>query len=122
LKEKRREFIVNSPLLVYDRQKNRMDKERPTKRKKSRWWPTSRGAMRIFAALIAVGALLFVFRGYFPENLRDRPLTVLGASTVVVAAVVVLVRVGQHYQWTGFGESVQPKLDDQEITPLPMLF
>jgi uncharacterized protein YjbI with pentapeptide repeats len=112
---------VNSLLLVYDSQKNRMDEEHPAKRKKSRWWPTSRGAMRIFAALIAVGALLFVFRGYYPENLRDGPLTVLGAATAV-AAVVVLIRVGQHYQWTGFGESVQPKSGDQEIQPRKTLW
>ncbi len=52
-----------------------------------------RGAIRIFAALIAGGALLFVFRGYYLESLRDRPLTILGAATVV-AAVVVLIRVG----------------------------
>ena len=99
-----------------------MDEEHLAKRKKSRWWPTSRGAMRIFAALIAVGALLFVFRGYYPENLRDRPLAVLGAATVVVAAVVVLIRVGQHYQWTGFGESVRPKADSQEIQPRKTLW
>jgi uncharacterized protein YjbI with pentapeptide repeats len=121
LKAKRRTFIVNSLLLVYDSQKNRMDEEHPAKRKKARWWPTSRGAMRIFAALIAVGALLFVFRGYYPENLRDGPLTVLGAATAV-AAVVVLIRVGQHYQWTGFGESVQPKSGDQEIQPRKTLW
>ena len=77
--------------------------------------------MRIFAALIAVGALLFVFRGYYLEYLRDRPLTVLGAATVV-AAVVVLIRVGQHYQWTGFGERVQPKPDNQEIQPRKTLW
>ena len=78
--------------------------------------------MRIFAALIAVGSLLFVFRDYYPENLRDRPLAVLGAAAVVVAAVVVLIRVGQHYQWTGFGESVQPKSGDQEIHPRKTLW
>jgi uncharacterized protein YjbI with pentapeptide repeats len=78
--------------------------------------------MRITAVLIAVGALLFVFREYIPENLRDRPLAVLGATTVVVAAVVVLIRVGQHYQWTGFGESVQPKSGDQEIHPRKTLW
>ena len=78
--------------------------------------------MRITAVLIAVGALLFVFRDYYPENLRDRPLAVLGAATVVVAAVVVLIRVGQHYQWTGFGESVQPKSDNQEIQPRKTLW
>ena len=78
--------------------------------------------MRIFAALIAVGSLLFVFRDYYPENLRDRPLAVLGAAAVVVAAVVVLIRVGQHYQWTGFGESVRPKADNQEIQPRKTLW
>jgi uncharacterized protein YjbI with pentapeptide repeats len=72
-------------------------------------------------ALIAVSALLFVFRGYYLEYLRDRPLTVLGAATVV-AAVVVLIRVGQHYEWTGFGESVQPKPDSQEIRPRKTLW
>jgi uncharacterized protein YjbI with pentapeptide repeats len=100
-----------------------MDEEHQAKRKKSRWWPTSRGVLRIFAALIAVGAMLFVFRGYYPENLRDRPpLAVLGAATVVVAAVVVLIRIGQHYQWTGFGELVRPKADNQEIQPRKTLW
>jgi uncharacterized protein YjbI with pentapeptide repeats len=99
-----------------------MDEDHPVEQKKSRWSSTSRGAMRITAVLIAVGALLFVFRGYYPENLRDRPLAVLGAATVVVAAVVVLIRVGQHYQWTGFGESVQPKSGDQEIHPRKTLW
>jgi uncharacterized protein YjbI with pentapeptide repeats len=80
-----------------------------------------RGAIRIFAALIAVGALLFVFRSYYLESLRDRPLTILGAATVV-AAVVVLIRVGQHYQWTGFGETTQPKPDDQEVQPRKTLW
>src|SRR5215218_7033315 len=121
LKVKRRSFIVNSLPLVYYSQNNPMDEEHSAKRKKSRWWPTSKGAMRIFAALIAVGALLFVFRGYYTENLRDRPLTVLGAATVV-AAVVVLIRVGEHYQWTGFGESSQRKLDNQEIQPRKTLW
>ena len=113
---------MNSLPLVYYSQNSPMDEEHLAKRKKSRWWPTSRGAMRIFAALIAVGALLFVFRGYYPENLRGRPLAVLGAATVVVAAVVVLIRVGQHYQWTGFGESVRPKADSQEIQPRKTLW
>jgi uncharacterized protein YjbI with pentapeptide repeats len=121
LEAKRRSFIENSLLLVYDSHNNPMDEEHPAKRQKSRWWPTSKGAMRIFAALIAVGALLFVFRGYYTENLRDRPLTVLGAATVV-AAVVVLIRVGEHYQWTGFGESGQRKLDNQEIQPRKTLW
>src|SRR5215207_2567924 len=91
-----------------------MDEDHPAEQKKSRWWPTSRAAMHIFAVLMAVGALLFVLRGYYLEKVRDRPLTVLGAATVV-AAVVVLIRVGQQYQWTGFGESVQPKPNNQEI-------
>jgi uncharacterized protein YjbI with pentapeptide repeats len=112
---------VNSLPLVYDSQNNPMDEEHPAKRKNSRWWPTSRGALRIFAALIAVGALLFVFQDYYTEKLRNSPLTVLGAATVV-AAVVVLIRVGQHYQWTGFGESVQPKSGDQEIQPRKTLW
>jgi hypothetical protein len=100
--------------LIYNCQKNHMDEEHPAKRKKSRWRPTSRGAMRIFAVLIAVGALLVVFRGYYLEYLHDRPRAILGAAAAV-AAVVVLIRVGQQYKWTGFGESVQPKSDDQEI-------
>jgi uncharacterized protein YjbI with pentapeptide repeats len=98
-----------------------MDEDHSVEQKKSRWWSTSRGAMRITAVLIAVGALLFVFRGYYPENLRDRPLAVLGAATTV-AAVVVLIRVGQHYEWTGFGKSVQPKSDNQEIQPRKTLW
>ncbi len=99
--------------LVYNRRKNCMDEEHPAKRKKSRWWPTGRGAMRILAVLTAVGTLLFVFRGYYLEYLHNRPQTFLGAATAV-AAVVVLIRVGQQYKWTGFGESVRPKSDNQE--------
>ena len=104
---------VNAEALL-NTQKNRMDEEHLAKREKSRWWPTSRGAVRIFAVLISVGALLFVFRGFYLEHLHNRPRAVLGAATAV-AAVVVLIRVGQRYQWTGFGESVQPKSDNQEI-------
>jgi uncharacterized protein YjbI with pentapeptide repeats len=91
-----------------------MDEEHQAKRKNSRWWPTSRGAMQFFTVLIAVGVLLFVFRGFYLEHLHSRPGTILGAATAV-AAVVVLIRVGQQYQWTGFGESVRPKSGDQEI-------
>src|SRR5918997_2561574 len=98
-----------------------MDEEHPAKRKKSRWWPTSSGAMRFFTVLIAVGALLFVFRGLYLEHLHNRPGTILGAATAV-AAVVVLIRIGQHYQWTGFGESVRPKADNQEIHPQKTLW
>jgi uncharacterized protein YjbI with pentapeptide repeats len=129
LKEKRGAFIVNSLPLVYDSQNNPMDEEHPAKRKKSRWWPTSRGALRIFAALIAVGTLLFTGVGALlflrsvsaVATLDNEILLVLGAATVV-AAVVVLIRVGQHYQWTGFGESVQPKSGDQEIHPRKTLW
>jgi uncharacterized protein YjbI with pentapeptide repeats len=88
---------------------------------KTRWWPPRRGATRITAVLIAVGALLFVFRSYYLEPLHHRPWTVLGAATAV-AAVVVLIRLGQHYQWTGFGETVQSKPDDQEIQPRKSLW
>jgi uncharacterized protein YjbI with pentapeptide repeats len=129
LNAKRCAFIVNSLPLVYDSQYNPMDEEHPQKRKKSRWWPTSRGAMRIFAALKAVGALLFTGVGallFFISvstvaTLDDEILLVLGAATAL-AAVVVLIRVGQHYRWTGFGESVQPKLDNQEIQPRKTLW
>src|SRR5215204_1457628 len=98
-----------------------MDEEHPAEQKKSRWWTTSRGAMRITAVLIAVGALLFVFRGYYLKHLVQRPLTVLGAATAV-AAVMVLILVGQQYKWTGFGESVQSKPDNQEIQPRKTLW
>ncbi len=98
-----------------------MDEDHPAEQKKSRWWTTSRGALRITAVLIAVGALLFVFRDYYLKHLVQRPLTVLGAATAV-AAVVVLIRVGQQYQWTGFGESVQTKPDNQEIQPRKTLW
>jgi uncharacterized protein YjbI with pentapeptide repeats len=77
--------------------------------------------MHIFAVLIAVGALLFVLRGYYLESVHEKPLTVLGAATAL-AAVVVLIHVGQQYQWTGFGESVKPKLDSQEIQPRKTLW
>jgi len=91
-----------------------MDEEHPAEQKKSRWWSTRRGAMHIFAVLIAAGALLFVLRGYYLERVQEKPLTVLGAAAALTA-VVVLIHVGQQYQWTGFGESVQPKRDNQEI-------
>jgi len=77
--------------------------------------------MRIFAALIAVGVLLFVVRSYYVGFLLDSLLTVLGAATVV-AAVVVLIRVGQHYEWTGFGKLVQPKPDNEDIQPRKTLW
>jgi uncharacterized protein YjbI with pentapeptide repeats len=120
---------VHSPPLVYDSQKNGMDEEHPAKRKKSRWWPTSRGATRIFAALIAVGTLLFTGVGALlflrsvsaVATLDNDILLVLGAATVV-AVVVVLIRIGQQYQWTGFGESVRPKADNQEIHPRKTLW
>jgi hypothetical protein len=79
------------------------------------------GAMHIFAVLIVVGALLFVFRSYYLEKAHERPLTILGAPTAL-AAVVVLIHVGQQYQWTGFGESVQPKPNNQEIHPRKTLW
>jgi uncharacterized protein YjbI with pentapeptide repeats len=72
--------------------------------------------MRVFAALIAVGVLLFVLRDLI------RPLLLYSTGPVVgivaaVAAIVVLIRVGQHYEWTGFGESSHPKSDSQEVQP-----
>jgi uncharacterized protein YjbI with pentapeptide repeats len=96
--------------------------EPPVERKKSRWWPTRGEAVRILAALLAVGVLLFVVRSYYVGFLLGRPLTVLGAAAVV-AAVVVLIRVGQHYEWTGFGKLVQPKPDDnRDIQPRKTLW
>ena len=85
--------------------------------------------MRIFAALISVGVLLFTGVGALlflisvsaVATLDNEILLVLGVATVV-ATVVVLIRVGQHYQWTGFGESVHPKLDNQEIQPRKTLW
>jgi uncharacterized protein YjbI with pentapeptide repeats len=65
------------------------------------WWLTSGRAMPIFAALVAVGALLFIFRDYYVERLIARPVTLLEAATVV-AAIVLLIRLGQQYDWTGF--------------------
>jgi uncharacterized protein YjbI with pentapeptide repeats len=129
LKAKRRSFLVNSLRLVYDSQNNAMDEEHPAKRQKSRWWPTSRGAKRIFAALIAVctllftgvGALLFLISVSAVATLDNEILLVLGLATVV-AAVVVLILVGQQYEWTGFGKSVQPKSDNEEIQPRKTLW
>jgi uncharacterized protein YjbI with pentapeptide repeats len=95
--------------------------EHPVERKKSRWWPPRREATRIFVALVAVGALLVVFRGYYIDILLDSPLTVLRAATVV-AAVVVLIRIGQHYEWTGFGNLVQPKPDNEDFQPRKTLW
>jgi uncharacterized protein YjbI with pentapeptide repeats len=129
LQAKRRLFIVNSLLLVYDSHYNLMDEEHPAKRQKSRWWPTSRGVRRIFAALIAVctllftgvGALLFLISVSAVATLDNEILLVLGVATVV-AAVVVLILVGQQYEWTGFGKSVQPKSDNEEIQPRKTLW
>jgi uncharacterized protein YjbI with pentapeptide repeats len=66
-----------------------------------------------------VGAVLFVLRGFYFEKVRVP--TVLGAVTII-AAFVVLIRVGQQYRWTGFGESVQAKLNDREIQPRKTLW
>jgi uncharacterized protein YjbI with pentapeptide repeats len=96
-----------------------MDEEHSAARKKSRWWPPTKGVTHIFVALIAVGALLFVFRDYL--GALDRPSTVLKAATVV-AVVVVLIRVGQRYEWTGFGEAAQPKPDNEEVQPRKTLW
>jgi uncharacterized protein YjbI with pentapeptide repeats len=96
-----------------------MDEEHSAARKKYRWWPPSKGVTHIFVALVAVGALLFVFRDFLEA--LDKPSTVLKAATVV-AAVVVLIRVGQRYEWTGFGEAVQPKPDNEEVQPRKTLW
>jgi hypothetical protein len=96
-----------------------MDEEHSAARKKYRCWPPSKGVTHIFVALVAVGALLFVFRDFLEA--LDKPSTVLKAATVV-AAVVVLIRVGQRYEWTGFGEAVQPKPDNEEVQPRKTLW
>ena len=96
-----------------------MNEEHSAARKKYRWWPPTKRVTHIFVALVAVGALLFVFRDYL--GALDRPSTVLKAATVV-AAVVVLIRVGQRYEWTGFGEAVQPKPDNGEVQPRKTLW
>ena len=70
-------------------------------------------------ALAAAGALLFVFRDYLEA--LNRSSTILKAATVV-AAVVVLIRVGQRYEWTGFGEAVRPKPDNGDIQPRKTLW
>ena len=108
---------MNSLPLVYDGQNNPMDEEHPAKRKKSRWWLTSRGALLV----TGVGALLFLISVSVVADRNNKTLLVLGIATVV-AAIVVLIRVGQHYQWTGFGESVRPKVDNQEIQPRKTLW
>ncbi len=85
--------------------------------------------MRIFAALIAVGVLLFTGVGALlfllsvsaVATLDNEILLALGAATAL-AAVVVLIHVGQQYQWTGFGESVHSKQDNQEIQPRKTLW
>ena len=96
-----------------------MDEEHSAARKKYRWWPPTKRVTHIFVALVAVGALLFVFRDHLEE--LDRPSTVLTAATVV-AAIVVLIRVGQRYEWTGFGEAVQPKPDNGDLQPRKTLW
>ncbi len=96
-----------------------MDEEHSAARKKYRCWSPSKGVTHIFVALVAVGALLFVFRDFLEA--LDKPSTVLKAATVV-AAVVVLIRVGQRYEWTGFGEAVQPKPDNEEVQPRKTLW
>jgi hypothetical protein len=98
-----------------------MDEEHSAARKKYRWWPPTKRVTHIFVALVAVGALLFVFGDYYPDKELNRLSTVLGAATVV-AAVVVLIRVGQRHEWTGFGESVRPKPDNEEVQPRKTLW
>jgi hypothetical protein len=87
--------------------------------------------LRIFQALRAwsvllfiavVGApLFFISVNYGVANLNRNVLLILGAAAAV-AAVVVLIRVGQYYPWTGFGRSVLPKSDDEEIQPRKTLW
>src|SRR4028118_1510349 len=96
-----------------------MGEERSAARKKNRWWPPTKGVTHIYVALVAVGALLFVFRDDL--GALYRPSTVLKAATVV-AAVVVLIRVGQRYEWTGFGEAAQPQPDNEEVQPRKTLW
>ena len=112
-------MMVTETVWTRDGHRNRMDEEHSAARKKYRWWPPSKGVKHIFVALVAVGALLFVFRGYL--GALDRPSTVLKAATVV-GAVVVLIRLGQRYAWTGFGEAVQPKPDNGDIQPRKTLW
>jgi hypothetical protein len=74
---------------------------------KSGWWPPKIEAIR-FTFLMAVvtllftagGALLFIAGVGYVATLNNRVLLILGAATAL-AAVVVLIRVGQHYEWTG---------------------
>jgi uncharacterized protein YjbI with pentapeptide repeats len=114
---------VDSSVVGYDGGQNVRDEEHPVAREKSRWWLPRRTALRIVPALVMVGigALLFVVSSQYVATLSNRILLVLGVATVL-ATVVVLIRVGQSYEWTGFGESVQPKQDNQEIQPRKTLW
>jgi uncharacterized protein YjbI with pentapeptide repeats len=71
--------------------------------------------MRLFAALLAIIVLLIILRDLLPPLLYHPGLVV--GTVAAVAAIVVLIRVGQHYEWTGFGESSHPKSDSQEVQP-----
>jgi hypothetical protein len=94
--------------------------EQPVERKKSPWWPPTGETIVAFAALIASGTLI-VLRGYYPESMHGLP-TLVGGGMVILATVLVLIRIGQRYEWTGFGESSYPKSDSQEIQPRKTLW
>jgi hypothetical protein len=76
--------------------------------------------MRILVALVAVVLLLIVLRDLVQALLYNL-WPVVGIVAAVVA-IVMLIRVGQHYDWTGFGESTYPKSDTQEIRPRKTLW
>jgi uncharacterized protein YjbI with pentapeptide repeats len=71
--------------------------------------------MRLLAALLATIVLLIILRDLLRPLLYNPGPVV--ATVAALAAIVVLIRVGQHYEWTGFGESSYPKSDSQEVQP-----
>jgi hypothetical protein len=76
--------------------------------------------MQLFAALVATIVLLIIL-GALLRPLLYNPGPVV-VTVAAVAAIVVLILVGQHYEWTGFGESSHPKSDSQEIQPRKTLW
>ena len=76
--------------------------------------------MRLFAALLATIVLLIILGALLRPLLYNPGPVVVTVSAV--AAIVVLILVGQHYEWTGFGESSHPKSDSQEIQPRKTLW
>jgi uncharacterized protein YjbI with pentapeptide repeats len=88
----------------------------------------------VFALVLALVALEFLgnpyFRLFFIAKLPHVALPWLGhehhgfyiAVAVLTVVILLLIRLGYRYEWTGFGEAPQPKTADREIRPKKTLW